>query len=99
MHRFLIALCALALAGCAATFWVNDKSTTLNFGMSKQQVQQTLGPPQSVTTRQAQTMMVETWKYLDRTLQFQNGILQAWWPAGSEPADDGLVPAQIPASQ
>ena len=36
-----------------------------------------LGPPQQMMVQELNGLMVETWKYLDRTLTFQNGVLQS----------------------
>jgi len=49
-------------------------------GMSKSQVQALLGPPQHIMAQELNGVMIETWKYLDQTLTFSNGILQSWNP-------------------
>ena len=72
------AVVLVSLTGCAATLWWGKKQTTLRFGMTQQQVQTLLGPPQQVMSQQLQDMMVETWKYLDRTVTFHNGIVYSW---------------------
>ena len=77
-------LCALALClmmtglGCATTVWWGSHSKTLRMGMSEKQVHALLGDPQDMTTRHVDDLMIETWRYLDRTLTFQNGLLQSW---------------------
>lgn len=76
MWRKLFVLVMIAgTLGCAATFWAGNRSTTLSLGMSKQQAQALLGPPQQAISQEAQGMVVETWKYLDRILVFRNGSL------------------------
>ena len=72
----LLAALALLLPGCAATFWAGDRATTLGLGMSQAQAQQLLGPPRQVMRQQMQDMLVETWKYADQALVFQNGVLK-----------------------
>lgn len=64
--------------GCAATLWWGNTRTTLRLGMSKQQVQTLLGPPQQMMNQQLQGMLIETWQYLDRTVVFQNGVVRSW---------------------
>ena len=80
--RVLPLLALVGLLGCATTFWwgspSNVRSTTLSVGMSKPQAQRLLGPPQQMLTQELNGMTVETWKYLNRTLTFQNGLLQSW---------------------
>ncbi len=77
--RSLVLMLMLAgVLGCATTLWWGSKSTTLSFGMSKQQVQALLGLPQQTMTQELNGAMVETWKYLDRLVTFQNGVLQSW---------------------
>ena len=78
IQRVLLAAGLIGLTGCAATFWAGKQSATLNLGMSKERVQAMLGLPQDVVTQQFQDLMVETWKYLDRTVVFHNGILYGW---------------------
>lgn len=58
--------------------WWGNQSTTLSLGMSTQQVRTMLGPPQDITTQRLEGMMLETWRYLDRTLTFHNGLLHSW---------------------
>ena len=77
-QNILITLFLLCVWGCAATFWVGNKSTTLRLGMSRQQVQALLGPPQQTMAHELNGMLIETWKYLDRTVTFQNGVVQSW---------------------
>jgi hypothetical protein len=74
----LVALLLTMTTGCAATFWAGNQSTTFRVGMTKQQAQAMFGQPQQVMTQDLQGMMVETWKYLDRTLTFRNGLLYSW---------------------
>ena len=74
----------LGISGCATTLWWGNRSTTLRMGMSPQQAQALLGPPRQVLQQDLNGVMVETWKYLDRTLVFYNGILQSW---SSPPSD------------
>ena len=76
--KLVLVMGLVGVLGCAATFWWGNKSTTLSMGMSKQQVQALLGPPQQMMVQELNGLMVETWKYLDRTLTFQNGVLQSW---------------------
>ena len=80
--RAILILSMVGLMGCATTVWwgspSNVRTTTLSVGMSKQQAQALLGPPQRMMTRELNGVMIETWKYLDRTLTFQNGLLQSW---------------------
>ena len=78
----------VGLLGCAATMWWGNKSATLNLGMSRPQVQALLGPPQQAMTQELQGVMVETWTYLDRTLTFQNGVLQSWDSSASSDKKD-----------
>lgn len=78
IKRALVVIGLVGILGCAATFWAGKQSATLNLGMSKEQAQAVLGPPQDVVTQQFQDLMVETWKYLDRTVVFHNGILYGW---------------------
>ncbi len=75
--RALVLASFVGVLGCATTLWWGNKSTTLSLGMSKQQVQTLLGPPQQIIAQQLSGMMIETWKYLDHTLIFQNGVLQS----------------------
>lgn len=73
--RFMLLLAMTGTFGCAATFWAGNRSATLSLGMSKQQAQTLLGSPQQVISQDAQGIMVETWKYLDRILVFHDGLL------------------------
>ena len=73
--RFFLMLTVAGTLGCAATFWAGNRSTTLSLGMSKQQAQALLGSPQQIISQEVQGALVETWKYLDRILVFQNGLL------------------------
>ena len=88
--RWVVVWSLFGLLGCSATMWygnlLHPHSTTLSLGMSKAQVQTRLGAPQSVVTQQMQYMLIETWKYVDRTLTFHNGMLQSW--AADAPAND-----------
>ena len=74
----LLALFLMTATGCAATFWAGNKSTTFRVGMSKQQAQAMFGQPQQIMTQELHGMMVETWRYMDRTLTFHNGLLYSW---------------------
>ena len=79
MVRKLVVLAALVAAvGCAAQFWVGNKSLRLRAGMSRQQARAVVGAPQEVMVRQQQGIMVETWKYLDGLLVFHQGMLSSW---------------------
>ena len=71
--------------GCGATVWWGNRTATLHLGMSKQQVQQMLGPPQDIMTQELNGMMVDTWKYVDRTVTFQNGVLRSWGTLQASP--------------
>jgi hypothetical protein len=68
----------LALPGCATRLWWGDKSTTLSLGMSTQRVQAVLGPPQHMLTQQWQDVIVESWKYVNRSVTFHHGLVQSW---------------------
>ena len=74
----LVGVALTSVLGCAATLWWGNKSTTLSLGMSRQQVQALLGPPNHAMAQELNGVMVETWRYLDRTLTFSNGVLQSW---------------------
>jgi len=84
----IIGVSLLLAAGCATTFWwgspSNVKSTTLSLGMSKPQVQAMFGRPRTIAVQQVNDMVIETWKYLNRTLVFQDGVLQSWQSAVEE---------------
>ena len=76
--HLLLAVALAGVMGCAAQLWWGNKTTTVRLGMSKRQVQALLGPPKDVMVQELQGMMVETWKYFDRTVTFQNGVVQSW---------------------
>ena len=76
--KILFLASCLGVLGCAARLWWGNRSTTLHLGMSQQQVQVLLGPPTQMTTQELNGVMVETWKYLDRTVTFANGLVQSW---------------------
>lgn len=82
MTYALLALALVWLTGCATTVWygspANVRSHTFSVGMPKQQVHSLYGSPQHIVTQQLGDVMVETWKYLDKTLTFHNGLLQSW---------------------
>lgn len=82
MKRAILVMGLAGVVGCATTVWwgspSNMKSTTLSLGMSTQQAQALLGPPQHMVSQEVNGIMVETWNYVDRTLIFQNGILRSW---------------------
>lgn len=91
-------------AGCATTVWygspTNLKSHTFSVGMPKRQVHSLYGSPQHIVTQQLGDVMVETWKYLDKTLTFHNGLLQSWstnssqsQPQANQPSPEGFPPA------
>jgi hypothetical protein len=80
MQAVLAGLALVGVMGCGATVWWGKRSKTISLGMSRQQVQTLLGPPRHVLTQQLQGLMVETWKYLDRTVTFHNGVVQSWEP-------------------
>jgi len=44
-----------------------------------------LGPPQDIMTQELNGMMVDTWKYVDRTVTFQNGVLRSWGTLQTSP--------------
>ena len=88
MRNPLVLMLILAgTLGCAATFWAGNRSTTLSLGMSRQQARALLGPPQQMMVRDAQGLVIETWKYLDRLLVFHDGRLYSMTaqPAGTTP--------------
>ena len=89
MRRIAVCVISLAMAGCATTVWYGDRSTMLSLGMSKKQVQDRFGPPQDIMTHQLQGMMVETWRYLDRSVIFHNGVVQSWTLGAPAQAPDG----------
>lgn len=66
----------LGLAGCAATFWAGNHATTVGIGMSKVQAETLLGPPRQMMRQELNGVLVETWKYADRSLIFHDGILK-----------------------
>ncbi len=84
----LACCCAAILTGCATQLWWGNRSTTLTMGMSQKQAHDMLGDPQSIMQQELNGVMVETWKYLDRTLVFHNGMLQSWRGA---PQQDGAT--------
>ena len=71
-------LLALSLVGCAATVRWNDHGQALRLGMTKRQAHALLGDPQDITVQRTQALLLETWKYVDRTLTFQDDVLQSW---------------------
>ena len=83
--RRLALILPLLLLGCAASVWYGDRAATLTLGMSKKRVQELLGPPQGIMTQQLQGGMIETWRYIDRSVIFQNGILQSWTLGAGSP--------------
>ena len=103
MNTFLVIIVGLGLtglAGCATTVWygtpTNLKSTTLSIGMSQQQAQALYGSPAQISSQQIGNMLVETWKYLDKTLTFHNGRLSSWSAAPAQPPADQLSPEGFP---
>ena len=78
LARLALVVSLTATVGCAATVWYGNKSTTLRMGMTKRQAQELLGSPKDILQDQVEGVVVETWKYLDRTLTFHNGVLQSW---------------------
>lgn len=95
MKRVILLLSVVGMLGCAATVWYGSpsklKSHTLGIGMSTQQVQVLLGPPQSVMSQQRGDLLIETWKYLDKIVTFHNGVVYSWGagPDGSGPGSGG----------
>ena len=85
-----------AMMGCAAQVWMGNQSATLRFGMTKQQVAQTLGSPRDIVIQEVNGAMIETWKYVDRTITFQNGVLQAWTATVAAPTAAGPVTSVSP---
>ena len=53
-------------------------------GMPQKQAHDLLGDPQSILQQPVNGVMVETWKYLDQTLVFQNGVLHSWQAADEQ---------------
>ena len=86
--RVLTMVMVVGLTGCATTFWWGNKSTTLSLGMTKEQVQALLGPPQQAIGQELNGMMVETWRYLDRIVTFRNGLVYSW-QAGPHAEEQG----------
>ncbi len=78
VKAIVVGLALVGVMGCAAKVWSGNTSKTVSLGMSKQQVQALLGPPQQTMTQELQGMMVETWKYLDRTVTFHNDVVQSF---------------------
>lgn len=75
----LALMMAILLAnGCAATLWAGKRSTTLSVGMTKRQAQARFGSPQHIMSQELNGVMIETWRYLDRSLTFHDGRLQVW---------------------
>ena len=66
----------LGLAGCAATFWAGNHATTVGIGMSKVQAETLRGPPRQMMRQELNGVLVETWKYADRSLIFHDGLLK-----------------------
>lgn len=85
------------LAGCATTVWygspTNLKSHTFSVGMPKQQVHSLYGSPQHIVTQQLGDVMVETWKYLDKTLIFHNNLLHSWSTSSGQPPPQANPPS------
>lgn len=77
-----VAAVLMTATGCGATLRIGNRQTTVGLGMSRQQVQQMLGPPQTVMRQQFDDVLIETWKYADRTMTFRNGVLQSWLGVG-----------------
>lgn len=82
IRRVILIVSLGGLLGCATTFWwgspTHVRSTTLRVGMSAQQAQKLFGAPQQTLVQELNGVTVETWRYLNRTLTFQNGLLQSW---------------------
>ncbi len=91
LKRTMVTMALAVTMGCATQVWVGNKSATLNLGMTKQQVAQTLGSPRDIIVQEMNGSMVETWKYIDRTITFNNGVLQAWTAAVPMPTASSVA--------
>ena len=82
MKRWMLLVSLVGVMGCAAGVWYGNlshrTSRTLAIGMSQQQAKSLLGSPQAVSAQRLQGVIVETWRYLDKTLTFHNGLLASW---------------------
>ena len=87
--RLVLVAVLAGTMGCAATAWygnpLHPTSKTLSVGMTKSQVQSLLGPPQQAFVRHFNSIMIETWTYMDQTLTFQSGVLRSWVENPSTP--------------
>ncbi|MBI2884765.1 MAG: hypothetical protein HYY15_01160 [Candidatus Omnitrophica bacterium] len=81
LARIAAGLSVVAVCGCAAATWYGNpaqpKTITISIGMTQDEAKKLLGPPASMLAQQLPGVLVETWKYVDRTLIFHNGILQS----------------------
>ena len=87
--RLMVAITLTGIMGCAATFWAGKASKTVSFGMSKEEVQTLYGPPQHVVTQHVSELLVEVWKYADRSVTFRDGTVLTWDAPGLESIDGG----------
>ena len=82
MKRTVLVVSLVGVMGCATTLWYgtpsNVQSTTLRIGMTQREAAAMLGSPKDIIGQDSDGVMIETWKYLDRTLTFQNRLLQSW---------------------
>ena len=80
--HWLLVFSVVGTIGCATTLWYgtpsNVPSTTLRIGMTQREAAAMLGSPTDIIGQDINGVMVETWKYLDRTLTFRHGLLQSW---------------------
>ena len=84
--RTLLAIALAAVLGCAAQFRVGRQTTTLTVGMTKETVEGLLGTPNYTMVQELNGVLVETWKYLDRTVTFYDGIVYSWGAQSGPPA-------------
>ena len=96
VKRAVVAMALAAIVGCATQVWVGNQTATLRFGMTKQQVAATLGSPRDIVVQEVNGAMIETWKYIDRTITFQDGVLQAWTAAVAAPTATGPATSVSP---
>jgi len=91
VKRIVLVLSFVGVLGCATTVWWQTLSKTYSrtrsVGMTKDQAQALLGPPQAVMTQRLGDLLIETWKYLDKTLTFHNGLLWSWQSGTTDQGD------------